>query len=154
MLYRSPSLTEPVRGIVTMLWGSTFPSSGHWALATGRAMMERCARTAGCRASRECSRTCSRRRAGAAPGPTSLACGLRKQAVGPRRAGHAPRELGHEGRCRPGPRADFSLVAREFKKFIFYFSFGFKLNSNFKILYLNIQNSKNYEISSVGFIIF
>jgi hypothetical protein len=39
-------------------------------------------------------------------------------------------------------------------KFLFYFSFGFKLNSNFKILYLNIQSSKNYEISSIGFIIF
>jgi hypothetical protein len=30
----------------------------------------------------------------------------------------------------------------------------FKLNSNFKNLYLNIQSFKNYEISSVGFIIF
>jgi hypothetical protein len=40
------------------------------------------------------------------------------------------------------------------QKFLFYFSFGFKLISNFKILYLNIQSSKNYEISSVGFIIF
>jgi hypothetical protein len=40
------------------------------------------------------------------------------------------------------------------KKFLFYFSFGFKLNSNFKILYLNIQSSKNYETSSIGFINF
>jgi hypothetical protein len=30
------------------------------------------------------------------------------------------------------------------KKFIFYFLLGFKLNSNFKKLYLNIQSSKNY----------
>jgi hypothetical protein len=34
------------------------------------------------------------------------------------------------------------------------FPSGFSLNSNFKKLYLNIQTSKNYEISSVGFIIF
>jgi hypothetical protein len=40
------------------------------------------------------------------------------------------------------------------KKILFYFSFGFKLNSNFKNLYLNIQSSKNYEISYVKFIIF
>jgi hypothetical protein len=60
----------------------------------------------------------------------------------------------HKGRCRPGPRADFSPVTREFKKILFYFSFGFKLNSNFKNLYPNIQSSKSYEISSVGFIIF
>jgi hypothetical protein len=32
--------------------------------------------------------------------------------------------------------------------------FGFSINSNFENLYLNIQSSKNYEISSVGFIIF
>jgi hypothetical protein len=32
------------------------------------------------------------------------------------RAGQAaPREPGREGRCRPGPRADFGPVAREFK---------------------------------------
>jgi hypothetical protein len=30
------------------------------------------------------------------------------------------------------------------KKFIFYFLLGFKLNLNFKKLYLNIQSSKNY----------
>jgi hypothetical protein len=48
------------------------------------------------------------------------------------------------------------LAQKPFKnfKFISYFHFGFKLNSNFKILYLNIQSSKNYEISSIGFIIF
>jgi hypothetical protein len=27
-----------------------------------------------------------------------------------------PCELGHEGRCRPGPRADFGSVAWELKK--------------------------------------
>jgi hypothetical protein len=83
-----------------------------------------------------------------------LARGLRKQTTGPRRAGHVSREPGREGCCRPEPRADFGPVARELKKFIFYFSFGFKLNSNFKNLCLKIQSSKNYEISSIGFIIF
>jgi hypothetical protein len=38
------------------------------------------------------------------------------------------------------------------KKIIF--SFGFNLNLNFEKLYLNIQSSKNYETSSVGFVIF
>jgi hypothetical protein len=36
----------------------------------------------------------------------------------------------------------------------FLFSFGLKLNLNFKNLFLNMQSSKNYEICSVGFIIF
>jgi hypothetical protein len=48
-----PFLTGPVRGIVTIPWGSTFSSSGRWALAVGRTTVEHCARTAGCRASRE-----------------------------------------------------------------------------------------------------
>jgi hypothetical protein len=39
-------------------------------------------------------------------------------------------------------------------KFPFLFFIQFPLNSNFKNLYLNIQSSKNYEISFVGFIIF
>jgi hypothetical protein len=40
--------------------GSTFPSSGRWALTAGRAMVEQCACTARCRASRERSRARSR----------------------------------------------------------------------------------------------
>jgi hypothetical protein len=94
------------------------------------------------------------RRAGVAPEPASLVGGLREQATGSRRAGRAPRAPGREGRCHRGPCANFGLVAWKFKKILFYFSFGFKLNSNFKKLYLNIQSSKNYEISVVGFIIF
>jgi hypothetical protein len=38
------------------------------------------------------------------------------------------------------------------RKIYFLFPSGFSLNSNFRNLYLNIQSSKNYEISSVGFI--
>jgi hypothetical protein len=63
------------------------------------------------------------------------------------------------GRDRPSThcvRGPSSILAQEpfrIRKFLFYFSFGFKLDSNFTILYLNIQSSKNYEISSVGFII-
>jgi hypothetical protein len=154
MPYRPPFLAEPVCGIATMPSGSTFPSSGHWALTINRAIVENCAHTVGCQASQERSRARSRRRVGIAPGPASLACGPCEQAAGPHWVGHAPCEPGHEGRSRPGPHADFGPVAREFKKFIFYFSFGFKLNSNFKNLYLNIRSSKNYEISSVGFKIF
>jgi hypothetical protein len=90
---------------------------------------------------------------GAVPGPASLAGEPRKQATGPRRAGRAPCASGREGRCRLGPHADFGPVAREFKKFLFYFLLSFKLNPNFKKLYLNIQSSKIYEISYVGFII-
>jgi hypothetical protein len=56
----------------------------------------------------------------------------------------------HAGRARLGPRSHLFF----FKKIIFYFSFGFNLNSNLKNLYLNIQSTKKYEISSVGFIIF
>jgi hypothetical protein len=78
------------------------------------------------------------RRAGAEPRLASLACGLRKQAVGSRWVGRVSLEPGHEGRCQPGPRADFGPVAQEFKKLLLYFSFGFKLNSNFKNLHLNI----------------
>jgi hypothetical protein len=123
---------RPVRGIATIPWGSMFLSSDHWVLTASHATMERCAHTVGCQASRECSRARSRRRAGAAPGPASLACGLHEQTTGPRRVGHALREPGHEVHCRPGPRANFGPVAQEFKKIIFYFSFGFKLNSNLK----------------------
>jgi hypothetical protein len=46
-----------------------------------------------------------------------------------------------------GPEAVFDL------KFPFLFFIRFPLNSNFKNLYLNIQSSKNYETSFVGFII-
>jgi hypothetical protein len=66
---------------------------------------------------------------------------------------HVGKAAHREGHCRPGPHADFGPVDRELKKILFYFLFGFKLNSNFKILYLNIQSSKNYEISSIGVII-
>jgi hypothetical protein len=79
---------------------------------------------------------------------------LHAACVGPQRPLSAWAVPGRKGRCQPGPCADFGLVARIFKNFHFYFSFSFKLNSNFKNLYLNIQSSKNYEISSVGFIIF
>jgi hypothetical protein len=48
----------------------------------------------------------------------------------------------------------FGLEAVSKLKSLFYFHFSFKLNLNFKNLYLNIQGSQNYEISSVGFIIF
>jgi hypothetical protein len=47
-----------------------------------------------------------------------------------------------------GPEAVFDL------KIHFLFFIWFQLNSNFKNLYLNIQISKNYETSSVGFIFF
>jgi hypothetical protein len=78
--------------------------------------------------------------------------------------GHAAQLVQHCGLVAVG-RARAVRIARRlssisaqkpFKKLKihFYFSFGFKLNSNFKILYLNIQSFKNYEISSVGFIIF
>jgi hypothetical protein len=56
--------------------------------------------------------------------------------------------------CARGPSSVLAQKPFKNKKFLFYFSFGFKLNSNFKNLYLIIQSSKNYEISSVGFIIF
>jgi hypothetical protein len=46
------------------------------------------------------------------------------------------------------PEAVFDL------KFPFLFFIQFLRNSNFTNLYLNIQSSKNYESSSVGFIIF
>jgi hypothetical protein len=154
MPYRPPFLAEPVHGIAMVPRGSTFSSSGHWSLAASCAIVECCARTVGCRASRERSGARSRLRTGVAPGPTSLACAPREQAASPCRAGHAPRDPGREGRCRPGPRANFGPVAWEFKKFVFYFSFDFKLNSNFKNVYLNIRSSKNYEIGSAGFLIF
>jgi hypothetical protein len=57
---RSPFLVGPMHGIVMIPWGSTFPSSGRWALAACRTMLERWVRTAGCRASRERSHACSR----------------------------------------------------------------------------------------------
>jgi hypothetical protein len=146
-----PFLVGPVRGLATMSWGSTFPSSDHWALTA-----DCCALTASCRVSsaRSRSRARPRRRADAAPGLASLACGLREQAASPHWIDRALCEPGHEGRCRPRPHADFVPVAREFKKFIFYFLFSFKLNSNFKNLYLNIQSFKTYEINFIGFIIF
>jgi hypothetical protein len=53
-----------------------------------------------------------------------------------------------------GPVLISTRGPRILKKNHFLFSFGFKLNSNFKNLYLNIKSSKNYEISSVGFIFF
>jgi hypothetical protein len=56
--------------------------------------------------------------------------------------------------CACGPSSVSAQKPFKNKKFIFYFLFGFKLNSYFKKLYLNIQSSKNDEISSVGFIIF
>jgi hypothetical protein len=124
-------LAGSVRGLATMLWGSTFPSSGHWALVADHATVERCGSTVGCRASRARSRACSRRRAGAAPWPASLACGPREQAVGPRRAGRAPREPGRNGHCRPGHRADFGPVAREFKKI--HFLFFIRFQTEFKL---------------------
>jgi hypothetical protein len=57
-------------------------------------------------------------------------------------------------RCVHGPSSVLAQKPFKIKKILFYFSFDFKLNSNFKNLYLNIQSSKNYEINSVGFIIF
>jgi hypothetical protein len=57
-------------------------------------------------------------------------------------------------RCAHGPSSVSAQNPFKNKKLLFYFSFGFKLNSNFKNLYRNIQRSKNYETSSVGFIIF
>jgi hypothetical protein len=60
----------------------------------------------------------------------------------------AERPLRARARLGFGPEAIFDL------KFLFLFFIQFPLNSNFKILYLNIQSSKNYETSSVGFIIF
>jgi hypothetical protein len=63
--------------------------------------------------------------------------GLFGSVVGPRQA-----------ECALGMWADLN------KNFSFLFSFSFNLNSNFENLYLNIQSSKNYDISSVGFIIF
>jgi hypothetical protein len=119
----------------------------------GHAMVERCARTTGCRARRAHSRMCSRRRAGAALGPASLACEPREQdTVLARQAASHVRQAVKAG---DGARANFGPVAPEFKKkILFYFSFFFKLNSNFKFFYLNIQSCKNYETSSVGFIIF
>jgi hypothetical protein len=53
-----------------------------------------------------------------------------------------------------GPRSGFGPVAGLIRKIHFLFYFGFSLNSNFENLYLNIQSSKNYEISSIGFVIF
>jgi hypothetical protein len=139
-------LAGPVRGLATIPWGSTFPSSGHWALTADHTTVEHYARTASCRGSRAHSHARPRRRAGTAPGSASLASGPREQAADPCRVGRAPCKPGREGRCRPGPGNS--------KKILFYFLFGFKLNSNFKKIYLNIQSSKNYEINSVGFIIF
>jgi hypothetical protein len=60
------------------------------------------------------------------------AYGPREQATAPRRVGRVPHEPGRDDRCWPRPRADFGPMAREFKKFLFYFSIGFKLNSNLK----------------------
>jgi hypothetical protein len=47
-----------------------------------------------------------------------------------------------------GPEAIFRL------KIPFLFFYSVQLISNIKNLYLNLQSSKNYEISSIGFIIF
>jgi hypothetical protein len=57
-------------------------------------------------------------------------------------------------RCAHGTSLVSAQKSFKNKQFLCYFSFNFKLNSNFKILYLNMQSSKNYKISSVGFIIF
>jgi hypothetical protein len=68
------------------------------------------------------------RRAGAAPGSASLTGGPRGQAA-------------HRVRWAAVVLGPVPILARwpgNFKKFLFYFSFGFKLNSNFKNLYLNI----------------
>jgi hypothetical protein len=94
-------------------------------------------------------------------GPASLARGPREQAVGSHRVGHASRAK-HFGAMAEPQQVEHALCtwaklspeAVLKLKFLFYFHFSFKLNSNFKNLYLNIQSSKNYEISSVGFIIF
>jgi hypothetical protein len=120
MPYR-PHFLAGVRGLATMSWGSTIPSSSHWVLMASRATVERCACIAGYRASH----ARPRRRAGAAPGPASLACGPCEQAAGSRQASRASREPGHEGRCQPGPHADFGPVAREFKNnpFLFFIRF-------------------------------
>jgi hypothetical protein len=139
----------PVRGIATIPWGSTVPSSGHWALVAGRTTMERCARIAGCRASH----ARSRRRASTAPGPSSLACGPREQASSLRRAGYVPHEPGREGHCRPRRRADFGPVAQGFKKNPFLLFEIIWTVLNFENSYLFVQSSKIYEISSIGFII-
>jgi hypothetical protein len=83
-----------------------------------------------------------RRRAGAAPGPALLTCGPREKATGPRQAGCAPHDPGREGRCQPGPRADFSLVARELKKILFYFFIRFQTEfklQKFVSKYLELQ---------------
>jgi hypothetical protein len=79
------------------------------------------------------------RRRGPRPAANQACCGP-----------HCPVRFGvvHAGRAQFWPSSRLKL-----KKY-FLFLFGFKLNSNFRNLYLNIQSPKNYEISSVGFIIF
>jgi hypothetical protein len=77
--------------------------------------------------------------------------------LGPRRAKPSgsvvgPRRL--SAYCVLAGRAHFQPDGRLKIEIIFHFYFDSNANSNFKILYLNIQSSKNYEISSVGFIIF
>jgi hypothetical protein len=66
---------------------------------------------------------------------------------GPRKAGPAPRPASPVGEsCKQASKSAVGLGPvpisarwpRNFKKIIFYFSFGFKLNSKFKNLYLNI----------------
>jgi hypothetical protein len=85
---------------------------------------------------------------------------LNMQQRSPPSGRHYPCRFGDvAGRDRPSAHCAHrpsSVSAQEsfrIRNFLFYFSFGFKLNSNFGNLYLNIQSSKNYEISSVGFII-
>jgi hypothetical protein len=51
--------------------------------------------------------------------------------------------------CAHGPHTGFSLLARGKIKFSFLFLFSL----NFENSYLSVQSSKNYETSSIGFII-
>jgi hypothetical protein len=93
----------------------------------GHAMVERCACTTGCRARRARSRMCSRRRAGTALGPASLACEPREQDTGACQASHTPRETSREGRwwgpcqfwpCGPGIQKKCFSIFHSFSNWI------------------------------------
>jgi hypothetical protein len=78
----------------------------------------------------------------------------REQATGPRGAGRVSQAAAGRARVVRAGRARFRPISNFKLKILFYSFIQFQLNSNFKKLYLNIQSSKNYEISSFRFIIF
>jgi hypothetical protein len=124
-----------------------------WVLAVDRVTAVHHARSAECRVSQACSRTHS-----SAPSKHCSWVGLTgswaAQSGSPASARQAVRCIGWVVKATVGlgPVPSFGPVAREFKKFLFFFG-SVWIVSNFKNSYLFAQSSKNYEISFVGFLI-